>query len=47
MMAQTYEKLINESIKGLLNTELSELTRDEEHHLEKEFEGYDKLYPRR
>jgi hypothetical protein len=80
MMAQTYEKLINESIKGLplnvlaeiadfiyflrkraykpevfeeelrsglLNTELSELTRDEELHLEKEFEDYDKLYPRR
>ncbi len=76
---QTYEKLINESIKGLplnvlaeiadfiyfirkrtykpeffeeelqselLNTELSHLTSDEELHLEKEFEGYDKLYPR-
>lgn len=80
MTAQTYEKLINESIKGLplnvlaeiadfiyflrkrasrpevfeeelrselLNTELSQISRDEELHLEKEFENYDKLYPRR
>lgn len=30
----------------LLNTELKQLNRDEETHLEKEFENYDKLYPR-
>lgn len=80
MTVQTYEKLINESIKGLplnilaeiadfiyfirkraykpdffeeelqselLNTELSHLTSNEELHLEKEFESYDKLYPHR
>lgn len=79
MTTQTYQRLINEGIKGLsvdtlaeivdfiyflrkrafqpedfeqelqstlLNTELSQLSRDEEAHLEKEFEDYDKLYPR-
>ncbi len=30
----------------LLKAELSLLSRDEEAHLEKEFEGYDQLYPR-
>jgi hypothetical protein len=30
----------------LLNTELRGLSREEEIHLEKEFEDYDKLYPR-
>lgn len=79
MTTQTYQKLINEGIKGLppdtlaeivdfiyfirkrtmhpeafeeelqsilLNTELHQLSREEEAHLEKEFEDYDKLYPR-
>ena len=31
---------------ALLDTELRGLSRDEEIHLEKEFEDYDKLYPR-
>lgn len=30
----------------LLNTELKQLSRDEEAHLEKEFKNYDRLYPR-
>jgi len=30
----------------LLNAELRQMSRDEEAHLEKEFEGYDRLYPR-
>jgi hypothetical protein len=30
----------------LLSAELRQLSRDEEAHLEKEFEDYDKLYPR-
>jgi hypothetical protein len=30
---------------ALLNAELQQLSRDEEAHLEKEFEDYDKLYP--
>jgi hypothetical protein len=29
----------------MLNTELHQLSREEEAHLEKEFENYDKLYP--
>jgi len=29
-----------------LNAELKQLSRDEEAHLEKEFEDYDKIYPR-
>ena len=29
----------------LLGAELRQLSRDEEAHLEKEFEGYDKCYP--
>jgi hypothetical protein len=78
MTTQTYQKLINEGIKGLppdtlaeivnfiyflrnrmlhpkefeeelqstlLNTELHQLSYEEEVHLEKEFENYDKLYP--
>jgi hypothetical protein len=31
---------------ALLTAELRQLSRDEEVHLEKEFEEYDKLYPR-
>jgi hypothetical protein len=31
---------------ALLDTELRGLSREEEFHLEKEFEDYDKLYPR-
>jgi hypothetical protein len=79
MTTQTYQKLINEGIKGLppdtlaeivdfiyfirkrtmhpeafeeelqsilLKTELHQMSREEEAHLEKEFEDYDKLYPR-
>lgn len=79
MTTQTYQKLINEGIKGLprdtlaeivdfiyfirkrtlepkvfeeelqhtlLNSELHQLSHEEEAHLEKEFENYDKLYPR-
>ncbi len=79
MTAQTYQKLINEGIKGLpsdtlaeiadfifflrkrtlqpeifeeemhsilLQSELKQLSQSEESHLEKEFENYDKLYPR-
>jgi hypothetical protein len=78
MTTQTYQKLINEGIKGLppdtlaeivnfiyflrmrtlkprafeeelqsalLNTELHQLSHEEEAHLEKEFENYDKLHP--
>jgi hypothetical protein len=30
---------------ALLRFELRQLSRDEEAHLEKEFEGYDQLYP--
>lgn len=30
---------------ALLNTELHQLSHEEEAHLEKEFENYDKLYP--
>ena len=30
----------------MLNTELRQLSRDDEAHLEKEFENYDSLYPR-
>jgi len=30
---------------ALLRVELKQLSRDEEAHLEKEFEGYDQLYP--
>ncbi len=79
MTTQTYQKLINEGIKGLpadtlaeivnfiyfirkrklqpevfeeelrqtlLNRELHQLNREEEAHLEKEFENYDTIYPR-
>ena len=78
MTTQTYQRLINEGIKGLppdtlaeivnfiyflrmrmlkprafeedlqnalLNIELHRLNHEEEAHLEKEFENYDKLYP--
>jgi len=31
---------------ALLSAELGQLSRDEEAHLEKEFEDYDRLYPR-
>ncbi len=31
---------------ALLRVELGQLSRDEEAHLEKEFEDYDQLYPR-
>jgi hypothetical protein len=31
---------------ALLKVELRQLSRDEEAHLEKEFEGYEELYPR-
>lgn len=31
---------------ALLRVELRQLSRDEEAYLEKEFEGYDQLYPR-
>ncbi|MBI5788441.1 MAG: hypothetical protein HZA78_06275 [Candidatus Schekmanbacteria bacterium] len=31
----------------MLNTELKQLSSNEEAHLEKEFEDYDKLYPRK
>jgi hypothetical protein len=30
----------------LLNAELSQMSREEEAHLEEEFKNYDKLYPR-
>jgi hypothetical protein len=31
---------------AMMNAELYQMSRDEEAHLEKEFENYDKLYPR-
>jgi len=31
---------------ALMRVELRQLSRDEEAHVEKEFEGYDQLYPR-
>ena len=41
MLIQTYQQL-----NALLGAELKQLSRDEEEHLEKEFEGYEKRYPR-
>ncbi|MBS4028173.1 MAG: hypothetical protein KGZ58_05975 [Ignavibacteriales bacterium] len=38
----TFEEELNQ----LLRTELKQLSRNEEIHLEKEFENFDKLYPR-
>lgn len=35
-----------EQRNALLRVELKQLSREEEAHLEKEFEGYDQLYPR-
>jgi len=32
--------------RGPLPTTLADLSRDQEEHLEEEFRGYDKLYPR-
>ena len=40
---QVYEEELQ---NALLGAELRQLSRDEEAHLEKEFEGYEKLYPR-
>ena len=40
-------QVFEEELQGaLLRDELKQLSRDEEAHLEKEFEGYDQLYPR-
>lgn len=40
---QTFEEELEDA---LLRVELRQLSRDEEAHLEKEFEDYDRLYPR-
>ncbi len=41
-------EFFQEEMKHLsINEELHQMSRDEEIHLEKEFENYDKLYPRR
>lgn len=42
LQPQAFEELQN----ILLNKELRQLSRDAEAHLEKEFEGYEQLYPR-
>lgn len=39
---QAFEEELRDA---LLRVELKQLSRDEEAHLEKEFEGYDQLYP--
>ncbi|MGH8064879.1 MAG: hypothetical protein ACRERE_06480 [Candidatus Entotheonellia bacterium] len=43
LQPQSFEK---ERRHALLRMELRQLSRGEEDHLEKEFEDYDKLYPR-
>jgi hypothetical protein len=43
LQPQTFEE---ERQDALLRVELRQLSRNEEAHLEKEFEDYDKLYPR-
>jgi hypothetical protein len=43
LQPQTFDE---ERQDALLRVELRQLSRDEEAHLEKEFEDYDKLYPR-
>lgn len=43
LQPQTFEEELQ---NALLNAELRKLSRDEEDHLEKEFEEYEKLYPR-
>lgn len=43
LQPQTFEEELQ---NALLRVELKQLSRDEEAHLEKEFEGYDQLYPR-
>lgn len=43
LQPQAFEEEIR---AALLRTELDQLSREEEAHLEKEFEDYDQLYPR-
>jgi hypothetical protein len=43
MQPQVYEQELQTVLLGL---ELKRLNQEEEAHLEREFEGYDKLYPR-
>jgi hypothetical protein len=43
LQPQSFEE---ERRDALLRVELRQLSREEEAHLEKEFEDYDKLYPR-
>jgi hypothetical protein len=43
LQPEIYEEELQSS---LMNAELNQMSRDEEAHLEKEFENYDKLYPR-
>jgi len=43
LQPQAFEEELH---SALLRAELRQLRRDEEAHLEKEFEDYDKLYPR-
>ena len=42
LQPQVFEEKLQNT---LLNAELRQLSHDEEFHLEKEFENYDKLYP--
>ena len=41
---ETFEEELE---NALLRAELRQLSRDEEAHLEKEFENYDRLFPRK
>jgi len=43
MQPQAFQEELQDA---LLTVELRQLSREEEAHLEKEFEGYDQLYPR-
>ena len=43
LQPQAFEEELRQT---LLGEELRQLSRDEQAHLEKEFEGYDQLYPR-
>ena len=43
LQPQEYEEEVRDA---LIRAELKQLSRDEDAHLEKEFEGYEQLYPR-
>jgi hypothetical protein len=45
LQPQAFEEELQELQGALINTELQQLSRDEEAHLEKEFQDYDKRYP--